>query len=268
MSMTFIDDPKDMSYQLSGESQSTSQSLVSAVSVVNDRKFIVFEAQLDELFCHLSCPICHCPCSTDDLIKSCNEGTVLHVVAQCVSGHIILDWLSQPLVGRPVPPLCSVNRHFDTWRMWLELLNLKFVSHTTFYHIQRNNLIPIIMAAWKTHQQSMFTELRRSCEHLRVCGDGRMDSPGFSAKYCTYTLMDMTTDKILTFAVVDVTEAGGSSTNMAVLAFERCLRELLDSGFTVDVVATDRHVQVRNLLETKYPSIKHQFDVWHDMVIF
>jgi len=142
-----------------------------------------------------------------------------------------------------------------------ELLNLKFMSHTTFYHVQRSNLIPVIMAAWKTHQQSLFTELHHSGEPLRLCGDGRMDSPGFSAKYCTYSLMDMTTDKILAFAVVDVTEAGGSSTNT--FTFERCLQELLDNGFTVAVVTTDRHVQVRSLLNKKYPSIKHQFDVWH-----
>ena len=50
---------------------------------------------------------------------------------------------------------------------------------------------------------------------------------------------------------------------MEVLAFEHCLQELLDNGFTVDVVATDRHVQVRSLLKKKYPAIKHQFDMWH-----
>jgi len=91
-SLSMTDDPEDLSYQPSG-SQSTSQSSVATVSVVNDRKFTVFESQLDELLCHLNCPTCHCPCSMDDLIKSCNEGTVLHVVAQCVSGHTILHWL-------------------------------------------------------------------------------------------------------------------------------------------------------------------------------
>ena len=55
--------------------------------------------------------------------------------------------------------------------------------------------------------------------------------------------MDMSSDKILSFAVVDVTETGGSSNNMEVIAFERCLQELLDNGFAIDVVATDRHVQ-------------------------
>jgi len=63
--------------------------------------------------------------------------------------------------------------------------------------------------------------------------------------------MDMVTDKVISFTVVDVSEAGGSSTNMEVLAFERCLQQLLDAGFTVEVVATDRQVQVRSCMKEK-----------------
>jgi len=134
-------------------------------------------------------------------------------------------------------------------------LNLQFLSHTPFYDIQRTNLMPVIIEAWRTQQQSLFAELRCNGKPLRLCGDGRMDSPGFSAKYCCYTLMDMDTDKVIAFAVVDVSAASGISTNMEVLAFQHCLQELLDNGFTVDVIATDRHVQVRSLLKKKYPTI-------------
>ena len=34
-------------------------------------------------------------------------------------------------------------------------------------------------------------------EALILCGDGRCDSPGASAKFCSYTLMDAETNKIL-----------------------------------------------------------------------
>ena len=63
--------------------------------------------------------------------------------------------------------------------------------------------------------------------------------------------------------MMEVTESGGSSTNMEVLGFERCLKQLLDNGFVVEAIATDRYVQVRSLMKRKYPAIKHQFDIWH-----
>jgi len=271
-SMSMTDDPKDLLYEPNGSqsTMSTSQSSMSAVSVVSVRKFIVFESQLDKLLCHLVCPLCQCPCSMDDVVKKCNEGTLLHVVARCIEGHIIVDWQSQPFIGRmPAGNLlfCAATlfsgQTFAHMQNVARFLNFQFLSHTSFYEIQRTNLMPVIMEAWKTQQQSLFAELRCNGKPLHVCGDGRMDSPGFSAKYCCYTLMDMDTDKVIAFAVVDVRSARGISTNMEVLAFEHCLQELLDNGFTVDVVATDRHVQVRSLLKKKYPTIRHQFDVWH-----
>lgn len=75
--------------------------------------------------------------------------------------------------------------------------------------------------------------------------------------------MDTHSQKVAVFVVIDVTQAGGSSTNMEVFAFEICLKQLRDSTFTIDLIATDRHVQVRSLMLKKYRSIKHQFDLWH-----
>ena len=37
-----------------------------------------------------------------------------------------------------------------------------------------------------------------------VCGDGRADTPGHSAKYGTYTIMDMKTKKVIEFQLVQV----------------------------------------------------------------
>ena len=50
-------------------------------------------------------------------------------------------------------------------------------------------------------------------------GDGRNDSPGFSAQYCTYTTMDYETDDILHVAVVDIRQVALKSPNMEKAAF-------------------------------------------------
>ena len=38
---------------------------------------------------------------------------------------------------------------------------------------------------------------------LVLCEDGRNDSPGYSAQYCTYSLMDASSNQILAMEVVD-----------------------------------------------------------------
>ncbi|XP_052788440.1 uncharacterized protein LOC128223186 [Mya arenaria] len=98
----------------------------------------------------------------------------------------------------------------------------------------------------------------------RVCsaGDGRCDSPGFSAKYGTYTVMDIQTNVILGFHITQCTETS-SSVYMEKHGLEKCLGHLQDNEVTVDVLATDRHVQIRKYLTDKWPDINHQFDVWH-----
>ena len=46
-----------------------------------------------------------------------------------------------------------------------------------------------------------------------------MDSPGFNAQYCTYTLIDNKTKDIATIAFVDKREVDSKSTNMEKLGF-------------------------------------------------
>lgn len=46
---------------------------------------------------------------------------------------------------------------------------------------------------------------------VQVTGDGRCDSPGYSAKYCNYTMMDHSSLKLIDFGVVEVTECNSSA---------------------------------------------------------
>lgn len=48
---------------------------------------------------------------------------------------------------------------------------------------------------WKNHQEEVIS--RVSGSNLILAGDGRCDSPGFSAKYCTYSLLDTATNLIV-----------------------------------------------------------------------
>jgi hypothetical protein len=71
-----------------------------------------------------------------------------------------------------------------------------FGSRSTFYRVQRDYVNPMIWLAW-TEMQSQLYEKVRDVE-LKVSGDGQFDSPGYSASYCFYTVVDSATDKVET----------------------------------------------------------------------
>ena len=74
-----------------------------------------------------------------------------------------------------------------------------------------------------------------------------MDSPGFSAKYCTYTIMDHDTNEILSMVFVDKRNVNLKSTNMEVFGFERAM-DFLIGGVIVKEVVTDAHSTITALI--------------------
>ena len=72
----------------------------------------------------------------------------------------------------------------------------------------------------------------------------------------------MDTDTVVTFVVVQVSETGCTA-RMEAEAFRCCMTYLLDLGFTIQVLAADRHVQIRSIMSKEYSSTNHQFNVWH-----
>lgn len=57
-------------------------------------------------------------------------------------------------------------------------------------------------------------DILKQYEEICLCGDGRNDSPGHSARYCFYTLMEHATKVVVDMAVVDKRETGGNSVTM------------------------------------------------------
>ncbi|KAK7169928.1 hypothetical protein R3I94_000230 [Phoxinus phoxinus] len=72
----------------------------------------------------------------------------------------------------------------------------------------------------------------------------------------------MTTDKIVHFELVQVTEAS-SSTAMEPIGFKRGLNQILEKGIKVDVLTTDRSPSIGKIMREDYTFIHHEFDIWH-----
>ena len=73
-------------------------------------------------------------------------------------------------------------------------------------------------------QSKLLDQLRN--KDIILSGDGRYDSPGKSAKYCTYSFMDIETGYILHSESVDKREVALQSPNMEKEAFLRSLQFL------------------------------------------
>ena len=58
---------------------------------------------------------------------------------------------------------------------------------------------------------ALVVDILKQYEEICLCGDGRNDSPGHSARYCVYTLMEHATKVVVDMAVVEKRETGGNS---------------------------------------------------------
>lgn len=77
-----------------------------------------------------------------------------------------------------------------------------------------------------------------------IPGDARNDSPGYSAKFCTYTLMTHDNSDIVSVVTVDKRHAALKSPNMEKLALTKSLAALSHMDINVAELVTDAHTQI------------------------
>ena len=171
----------------------------------------------------------------------------------CPDGHV-LHWQSQPLVRGMAAGnlllfaailLCGLT--FTSIANLADVFHLAVFSERYFYRLQKEYLYSVVHTNY-VKQEAMIEYLRGNQLHLS--GDGCCDSPGYSAKYGTYTLMDSATDLnhlILDYSLVQVSEVG-SSVAMKKDGLWRCLDKLLTQGVAITTIATDRHTDEERVL--------------------
>ena len=106
-----------------------------------------------------------------------------------------------------------------------------------------------------------FLELAKK-RFLTCFGFGKFDSPGYSAKYGTFKLMNSKFGEILDFNVIHVPQAKKFYKNGT--RWSKIAANIFESrNVTVSSLTTDRHRQVGAFVEKEKPNINHQFDIWH-----
>jgi len=155
------------------------------------------------------CPSCGSPVLQTE--KKCS-GSFLTVTILCTNMHRH-KWYSQRKVQRIAEgnlllaaAVLFSGSTYTRFHQMCKFIALAVPAPSTFFRLQTEYLFPVIYKAWKKENELMRQHLQQQTE-VRLIGDGRCDSPGYSAKFCTYTLMDSATNKIVDFEVVQVSEA-------------------------------------------------------------
>jgi len=81
-----------------------------------------------------------------------------------------------------------------------DVLNLAMFCEKRYCDFQKKYVYPVVHTTYTKQQEAVVEYLKGS--QLHFSGDGRCDGPGYSARYCTYTLMDSATDLILEYSLV------------------------------------------------------------------
>ena len=86
----------------------------------------------------------------------------------------------------------------------LRNMNCATIVPRTFYNHQKKFLTQAVSTIWLKHQTDITESLKKSKRPLIIGGDGRCDSPGHSAKFGSYTVMDLETKNIIDVELVQV----------------------------------------------------------------
>lgn len=83
-------------------------------------------------------------------------------------------------------------------------LNCATITRKTYFRHQAQFLFPAVDSLWRRNQTLILSEIRSSSRELALAGDGRADSPGHSAKYGSYSVIDLSSSKVVDFRFVQV----------------------------------------------------------------
>ena len=85
-----------------------------------------------------------------------------------------------------------------------DILKCSTISRKTFFRQQSRYLQPAIKLTWEQYQNELLRILKEEHRGLVFAGDGRADNPAHSAKYGTYSMIELVHNKKVDFKIVPV----------------------------------------------------------------
>ncbi|XP_064482902.1 uncharacterized protein LOC135395739 [Ornithodoros turicata] len=183
----------------------------------------------------------------------------------CPNSHIT-KWCIQPSIqGKPLGNIllcCAIffSGGSPTQLLPMFFMGIRTIQKTQFLKFQRCYMLPAVTEVWQLEQSQLLQQLKG--RELCLAGDGRADSPGHSADFGTYSLLETDVNRIIHVELVKSTEVS-SSNRMEREGLERALAFLNQQDVSISMLVTDRHTEVKAFMKRTYSTIRHRFDVWH-----
>lgn len=127
--------------------------------------------------------------------------------------------------------LLSGNNYYKVAHLF-NCMNMGFVGKDTFFNIQDTYCIGAIKNVWE----------EKSKDGIVVLADGRMDSPGYCAQYCSYTAMENDSKEIISVVTIDKRQTARNPVIMEKEAFVTTMDKLLGE-VKIAEICTDAHTQ-------------------------
>ena len=137
-------------------------------------------------------------------------GSFICIQQECSNCGYTWKWKNQPFV-KDTPAgnillsasiLFSGSTPSKALRM-LKYLNMASIKNRTYFEHQQKYLEPAILSVWTEKQSKLLSECAAEGP-ITIGGDGRADSPGHSAKYGSYGIIDLSTNKVIHVELVQV----------------------------------------------------------------
>ncbi|XP_028296913.1 uncharacterized protein LOC114458700 [Gouania willdenowi] len=236
---------------------------------------ITYHDSLKRLAEYLCLPVNTCPGKDSKTKQKCMEtgpfeiniksrGTAAVIEWKCPFGHTVWKSCSQPtlkygmLVGDfmlSTNILLSGNNYAKI-SLLFKFMKLGMVERSTFFRAQDSYCVDTIKEFWSQKRAAIITQLQAKGPVV-VLGDARIDSPGFCAQYCTYSVMDNDSKQIMSIINIDKRETLRNSVIMEKEGFIRAF-ETLRKDLQIVEVCTDAHTQISALFSKgKYKDIGH-----------
>ena len=196
-------------------------------------------------------------CGADITHSTTHVGSRVDIEWRCSKGHYG-KWESSEIITKNRNSKVFLNdsmmaiaivlsgNNFAKFELLCKALGLSIISKSSFLNFQRNCAIPVVKDVWGKMQKIVQEILGRYSE-ICLCGDGRNDSPGHSARYCVYSLMEHITNVVIDLEVLDKRETGGNSTTMEKEGLRRLLQRLMDK-LPLDEICTDASSTIIKLI--------------------
>lgn len=251
--------------------------------IIGVRAAVMYENCLKQLIKFVALPVDRCtgvlrtgqvcdsaaPFQTNIFFK----GTAMSVEWICPNGHCLWRWNSQPVLKFGMQAgdfllstniLLSGNNYYKV-ALLFKFMNLGMVNPNTFFTIQDTYCVDAIKDFWEERRSEAIRELQG--KGVVLLGDGRNDSPGHCAQFCSYTTMELESKAIVHVATIDKRQTMWNSNIMEKEAFIQTVDKLSKEVKVVEI-CTDAHAQIAALLNPdkgryKDLGIHHSLDMWH-----